>query len=475
MGISLDYFHFYVMEVFLLTLLWIFPLIGAIFLPLGGRRWALTLLATTTLGEILIWLWLYPQVKAHYLVSITIPWFRWGQQTVFYALGASPENLWLLFLAIFLGNGSIFYGFDVPRVRAFMGLMLVSLSAVLGAFLSRDLVLFFVFYEASLVPAFVLIYQWGGRKRGNAAIRFAIFTLSGSVLVLVGLLMGLYAGYASLWESWRASALPASVVLLLTIGFAVKLPIVPLHSWLGEAHVEAATPVSIILAGLLLKLGGYGLLSWSWPHVSAPGQWILIGWGLVSLFYASLVAAGQTDLKRLIAFTSISHMAFIPLGGALSGYGLMGAYHQLFTHGLVSAGLFAWVGLIEKNWQTRDLHLLSGILHGHTRWNLYAILLFMAAIGVPGFGLFISELLVLWGLGTSAGWVYTGLAAMNLLLTALYFLRAYQKLLTGDGRPLGAGLFLAPQESLILLCLLLAILSGLYPQPWLSLLAHVGH
>ncbi len=475
MGVSLDPFHVCVMEVFLLTLLWVFPLIGAIFLPLGGRRWALTLLATTTLGEILIWLWLYPQVRAHYLVSITMPWFRWGQQTVFYALGASPENLWLLFLAIFLGNGAIFYGFDMPRVRAFMGLMLVLLSAVLGAFLSRDLVLFFVFYEASLVPAFVLIYQWGGKGRGGAAIRFAIFTLSGSVLVLVGLLMGLYAGYGSLWESWRVSALPASVALLLTIGFAVKLPIVPLHSWLGEAHVEAATPVSIVLAGLLLKLGGYGLLSWSWPHISAPGQWILISWGLLSLFYASLVAAGQSDLKRLIAFTSIGHMAFIPLGGALSGYGLMGAYHQLFTHGVISAGLFAWVGLIEKNWQTRDLRLLSGILQGHTRWNLYAILLFMAAIGVPGFGLFVSELLVLWGLGTSAGWVYTSLAAMNLLLTALYFLRAYQKLLTGDRRPLGAGLFLAPQESLILLCLLLAILSGLYPQPWLSLLAHVGH
>lgn len=462
------------MALFLLTLLWLGPLVGALMLPLGGRRWVLTVLAATSLGETLIWLWLYPQVKAGMTVTAVIPWFAWGKQTIFYALGASPENLWLLLLSILVGNGAIFYGFDVPRLRAFAALMLISLSAVLGAFLSRDLVLFFVFYEASLVPAFVLIYQWGGRRRAAAAIRFALFTLSGSVLVLVGLLMGLYAGYGASWEAWRASTLPSAVVILLTLGFAVKLPVVPLHSWLGEAHVEAATPISIVLAGLLLKLGGYGLLSWSWPHLPPTVLTALIGWGLLSLFYASLVAAGQTDLKRLIAFTSISHMAFIPLGGGLPRYGLMGAYHQLFTHGLISAGLFAWIGLLEKNYQTRDLRLLKGILSSHPRWNLYGILLFMAAIGVPGFGLFISELLVLWGLGTSVGWVYTALAAISLLLSALYFLRAYQKLLAGEEPSRGAGLFLAPQETFILLCLALAILSGVYPQPWLSLLSYVG-
>lgn len=462
------------MALFFLTLLWSGPLVGALLLPLGGRRWVLSVLTATTLGETLIWLWLYPQVKAATAVTAAIPWFTWGQQTIFYALGASPENLWLLLLSILVGNGAIFYGFDVLRLRAFAALMLISLSAVLGAFLARDLVLFFVFYEASLVPAFVLIYQWGGRRRAAAAIRFALFTLSGSVLVLVGLLMGLYAGYGASWEAWRASSLPPAVVFLLTLGFAVKLPIVPLHSWLGEAHVEAATPVSIVLAGLLLKLGGYGLLSWSWPHLPRTALPVLIGWGLLSLFYASVVAAGQTDLKRLIAFTSISHMAFIPLGGALPRYGLMGAYHQLFTHGLISAGLFAWVGLLEKNYQTRDLRFLHGILSQQPRWNLYGILLFMAAIGAPGFGLFISELMVLWGLGTSVGWVYTALAATSLLLSALYFLRAYQKLLTGELPPQGIGLFLAPQETLILLCLALAILSGIYPQPWLSLLAYVG-
>jgi NAD(P)H-quinone oxidoreductase subunit 4 len=369
----------------------------------------------------------------------------------------------------------LFYSLsDTVRLQAFFSLMNVCLAAAMGVFLARDVLLFFVFYEAALIPAFVLIYQWGGKGRTAAAIRFAIFTLSGSVLILVGLLGGLYAGHGPSWESWHSAPLPWPVIMLLTLGFAVKLPLVPFHSWLGEAHVEAATPVSMVLAGLLLKLGGYGLLSWSWIGLSPAVQKGLLVWALGSLFYAALVAAGQTDLKRLIAFTSIGHMAYVGLGGAVGTYGLQGAYHQLFTHGLVSAGLFGWVGLIEKNWQTRDLRLLVGILSQHRRWSVYGILLFMAAIGVPGFGLFISEVLVLWGMGTATSWVYTGLAALNLLLTGLYFLRAYQKLLRGNAAPTGLELFLAPQEVVILVCIGLSILSGLYPEPWLSLLRHVG-
>ncbi len=463
------------MALFLLTALWAFPLVAALLMPLGGRRWALTLLITTALGQFLIWLRLYVQVRTGVSIQGALPWFQWTGQTVQYAVAASPENLWLLFLTIVIGQGALFYSLsDTVRLQAFFSLMNVCLAAAMGVFLARDVLLFFVFYEAALIPAFVLIYQWGGKGRTAAAIRFAIFTLSGSVLILVGLLGGLYAGHGPSWESWHSAPLPWPVIMLLTLGFAVKLPLVPFHSWLGEAHVEAATPVSMVLAGLLLKLGGYGLLSWSWIGLSPAVQKGLLVWALGSLFYAALVAAGQTDLKRLIAFTSIGHMAYVGLGGAVGTYGLQGAYHQLFTHGLVSAGLFGWVGLIEKNWQTRDLRLLVGILSQHRRWSVYGILLFMAAIGVPGFGLFISEVLVLWGMGTATSWVYTGLAALNLLLTGLYFLRAYQKLLRGNAAPTGLELFLAPQEVVILVCIGLSILSGLYLEPWLSLLRHVG-
>lgn len=329
-----------------------------------------------------------------------------------------------------------------------------------------------MFYEASLVPAFLLIRGWGGVGRSGAAVRFALFTLGGSVFLLVGLLWGFAEKGESRLALWQASVPGVGAWLLMTVGLAVKLPLFPLHNWLGEAHVEAETGVSMVLAGLFLKLGGYGLLEWVWYDMPEEWRYGLLGWGLLSLWYALGVAAGQSDLKRLIAFTSISHMAFVALGaGSGSSMGMQGAYHQLFTHGIVSAGLFAWAGLLEKRRGSRSLAVLAGGLS--RREKAAMVFLFFGAMGVPGLALFISEVFVLGGVGMGAGWGWSGLSAVSLPLTGLYFLRAYRQLSQSGEVPVVSSF--STGEVIVWGLIALMVAAGVYPQPWLDLLAHVGH
>lgn len=258
----------------------------------------------------------------------------------------------------------------------------------------------------------------------------------------------------------------------MTMGLAVKLPLVPLHSWLGEAHVEADTAISMLLAGILLKLGGYGLLYWVWFQGYSLS---LLGWGALSLVYAAAVATAQIDLKRMVAFTSIGHMALVAIGaGSGSPRGLEGAYYQLFTHGLISAGLFAWVGTLEKSYGSRSLRYLVGVLWAKPQKQWAAVLLFFGAIGVPGMALFISEVLVIWGTGEGAGWAWAIAPALSLPLTGVYFLRAYRELAKpAEGLPI-APLPLPAQEAVIWALIALSLLAGLYPKPFLALLAYVG-
>ncbi|GIV23889.1 MAG: NAD(P)H-quinone oxidoreductase subunit D4 [Bacteroidia bacterium] len=462
------------MAVFALNLLWLGPLaIGFLSLFLGRRAlWGLVV--GSGFGHLLLWGYLYLTYHAQGPVQV-LPWFSLGGKPLFYAIGLSPQNAWLVFLAIFLGHAALFYAVaQIARPRAFSFLVFLVMAFSQGVFLARDVVLFFVFYEASLVPAFLLIYGWGGRQRRAAAVKFALFTLGGSVVLLIGLLWGLMGRASGLWEEWRGMALPMGAWWLMTIGLAVKLPLIPLHNWLGEAHVEADTPVSILLAGLLLKLGGYALLSWVW--INGPSG-LLVGWGGLSLVYAAAVATAQKDLKKLIAFTSIGHMALVAIGaGAGSSTALQGAYHQLFTHGLVSAALFAWVGYIEKATGSRHIGYLRGVLKGVGFQQLLPVVLFFAAIGVPGTALFVSEVLVVLGTGAGIGWTWAWVPALSLPLTGIYFLRAYRELAqpTPEQVPLPEAHLFAPQLAVIGVLLLGILLAGIFPRPWLTVLSYVG-
>ncbi|MCX7606148.1 MAG: NADH-quinone oxidoreductase subunit M [Bacteroidia bacterium] len=464
------------MEVFALNALWLGPVVaGGVSLFLS-RRMLLGWLVLHGFIQVLLWIYLYEEGEGLGPVWSFL-WFSFGSKPFFYAIGLHPVNVWLLLLTIVVGHAALFYAFsDTPRIRSFFALVFILLGFVQGVFLARDVLLFFIFYEASLVPAFLLIYGWGGAFRRAAAVKFAIFTLGGSVLLMIGILWGYVGRVSGVWEEWRAMPLPAGAWLLMTVGLAVKLPLIPLHSWLGEAHVEADTPVSMLLASLLLKLGGFGLLSWVWMDGKEWAFFLRI-WGGVSLLYAAAVATAQTDLKRVIAFTSIGHMALVAIGaGSGSMIGIQGAYHQLFTHGIVSAGLFAWIGLVEKQMGGRSLSFLRGIFAGRSRWQLPAVLLFFAAMGVPGTNLFVSELLVIWGVGVGAGWFWAMLPALSLLLTGVYFLRVYREL----AQPMGAvqgvdsGIFFSPREAVVWFLIGWVLVGGVYPQPWLELLSYVG-
>lgn len=462
------------MESLILNALWLSPLFAAGIALILPRLFLSFFTGVHGAAQVLAWLYLY-QKALFPALSYEMPWFSLGEKQFFYAIGFHSANAALILLTILIGHIALLYGLGyVGRPDSFAALSFLVMAFSQGVFLAKDIFLFFIFYEGALIPAFLLIYGWGGVNRREAAVKFALFTLGGSVFLLVGLLMGIGAISSGRHEVWAGGTLSWVVWLFMTIGLAVKLPLVPLHSWLGDAHVEADSAISMVLAGILLKLGGYALLYWVWIGLSPEEVLFLRIWGGLSMVYAAAVATGQTDVKRLIAFTSIGHMALVPMGAAAhASEGLSGAYHQLFTHGIVSAGLFAWVGMIEKRFGTRILSKLHGVLFREGRVQFLTVLLFFGAIGVPGMALFISEMLIVWGMAKGAGWTWALIPASGILLTAIYFLRAYRELIAPGNHSLSTAPF-GLYEGIVWLLLLVSLGVGLYPKVWLDLLSHVG-
>jgi NAD(P)H-quinone oxidoreductase subunit 4 len=372
----------------------------------------------------------------------------------------------------------------IERPRFYYSLLLLLNFGVVGAFLSENLLLFFLFYEIELIPLYLLIAIWGGARRGYAATKFLIYTAVSGIAIL-GSFLGLIwlsgaDSFAFQPDLAKSLSLTQQLILLggLLVGFGIKIPLVPLHTWLPDAHVEASTPISVLLAGVLLKLGTYGLLRFgvglfpeAWATLAPWVAW----WAVVSVLYGALTAIAQTDMKKMVAFSSVGHMGFILLAAAAgTPLSLVAAVIQMISHGLISALLFLLVGVVYKTTGTRDLGILRGLLNPERGLPVIGSLMVlgvMASAGIPGMVGFISEFLVFRG-SFPVFPVQTLLCMAGTGLTAVYFLLLVNKAFFGRlmARADGQVITLPPvswrDRSPGILLALLIILFGLQPN-WL--------
>jgi NADH-quinone oxidoreductase subunit M len=424
---------------------------------------------------------------AYQLVDQAENWIPVESFRVQYFLGVDGLSAPLVLLTGLLGMAAVFASWGIKhRVREYFVWLLILQTAVMGVFVSLDFLLFFIFWELELLPMFFLISIWGSGRREYSAMKFLIFTFLGSAFMLVGILaLFLSTGTFDMTELPDKIAaakvageliVPAGMIFtLLIIAFAVKLPVWPVHTWLPDAHTDAPTAVSVMLAGVLLKMGGYGMIRISagmFPEVIVDAAFAIGLFGVINVLYGAFVTLRQTDLKRLIAFSSVSHMGFVLIGissvagvaGVVSPVGLSGAALQMFTHGTIAGLMFLVVGLMYEKAHTRYIPDLGGLA---TRMPVIAavfLLTGLASLGLPGTSGFVSEILVFLGAFPVYSWL-TGAAAFGIVVTAGYILWMIQRTLFGPAKERFDSIRDATVLEMVpLLVLVVAIIAvGIYP------------
>ena len=361
-----------------------------------------------------------------------------------YHLGVDGISMPFILLSTFLTPLSILASWKsiTHRVRDYMIAFLVLEVMMVGMFASLDMLMFYLFFEGVLIPMFIIIGVWGGAERVYAAFKFFLYTLLGSVLMLVCMLVMYHLAGTTDIPALSAFAFSPELQFWLFLGFfasfAVKVPMWPVHTWLPDAHVQAPTAGSMILAGVLLKMGGYGFIRFSLPmfpdasEYFAPFIFVL---SIVAVIYTSLVALAQSDMKKLIAYSSVAHMGFVTIGiFTLTEQGIAGAMFQMISHGLVSAALFFCVGVVYDRLHTREISAYGGVVDAMPRYAAFFMFMMLASVGLPGTSGFVGEMLVLVGAWEASHWVAI-FAATGLILGACYMLWLYRRLVFASRMP----------------------------------------
>jgi NADH-quinone oxidoreductase subunit M len=425
-----------------LTLLILCPLAGAAALSLAKESAARWIALAATLADLAVALplWWMFDPQSHQMQFVEhVAWIT--SPPIHYSLGIDGISLPLVLMTAALMPLCVLVSWTsvTMRVRSFMAVLLVMEAAMLGVFVALDFVLFYVFWEAMLIPMYLLIGVWGGPNRLYAAIKFFLYTLAGSVLLLVAILVLFFYGgrtfdILALSRATYPAVLQGWVFLAFFAAFAVKVPMFPFHTWLPDAHVEAPTAGSVILASVLLKMGTYGFLRFSLPmlpEASAAFTPMMVALSIVAIIYGAYMALAQTDLKKLIAYSSVSHMGFVTLGlFVLNQQGIEGAVLQMVNHGITTGALFLCVGMIYERTHSRAIADNMGLAKPMPRYATFLVLFALSSLGLPGTNSFVGEFLVLIGtfLWNKAA---TALASLGIILAAAYMLWMVQRIVFG--------------------------------------------